>query len=57
MVKVNDLSRSQYSANKDIRFKTSMSRSGLYDYSDAYVVVKAAITVDGYDDDQKGNKI
>ena len=32
---------------KNIKFKTSMWRSDLCDYSDAYIVVKATITVDG----------
>ena len=31
--------------NKQIRFKTSMLRSDLCDYSDAYIVVKGTITV------------
>ena len=38
---------SQYSANKNIRFKTPVLRSDLYDDSDAYVVVKRRITVTG----------
>ena len=33
-VEVNDLSRGQYSINKNIRFKISVFRSDLYDYSD-----------------------
>ena len=32
-------------SNKQIRFKTSMLRSDLCDYSDAYIVVKGTITV------------
>ena len=44
-VEVNDLSSSQYSVNKNIRFKTSMLRSDLRDYSDAYIVVKGRIYV------------
>ena len=36
----NDLSSAQYSVNKNVRFKTSMLRSDLCDYSDAYIVVK-----------------
>ena len=40
LVKVNDLSSGQYSVNKNISFKTSMLRSDLCDYSDAYIVVK-----------------
>ena len=38
-IKVNDLSSGQYSVNKNIRFKTSMFRSDLCVYSDAYIVV------------------
>ena len=44
---VNDLSSGQYSVNKNIRFKTSMLRSNLCDNSDAYIVGKGTITVDG----------
>ena len=39
-VKVNDLLNGQYSVNKNIMFKTSMLRSDLRDYSNAYIVVK-----------------
>ena len=42
-IKVNDLSSGQYSVNKNIRFKTSMLRSALCDYSDPYIVVKRTI--------------
>ena len=42
-IEVNDLSSGQYSINKNIRLKTSMLRSDLCDYSDAYVVVKGTI--------------
>ena len=45
-VEVNDLSSGQYSV-KNIRFKTSMLRSDLCDYSDAYIVVKGIINVRG----------
>ena len=44
-VKVNDLSSDPYSINKNIRFKTSILRSDLCDYSDAYIVVKGTINV------------
>ena len=40
LVEVNDLSSGQYSINKSIRFKTSMLRSDLCDYNDAYIVEK-----------------
>ena len=39
LVEVNDLSRGQYSVNKNIRFKTSMLRSDLCDYSDTYILL------------------
>ena len=45
-LEVNDLPSDQCSVNKIIRFKTSMSRSNLCDYSDAYVAVKERITVE-----------
>ena len=46
-IEVNDLSSGQYSVNKNIRFKTSMLRSDLCNYSDAYIVAKGRITVEG----------
>ena len=44
-VKRNDEVRGTYSHNKQIKFKTSMQRSSLCDYSDAYILVKGNITV------------
>ena len=47
-VKVHDQSGSaddRYKPNKQIRFKTSMLRSDLCDYSDAYIVLKGDITL------------
>ena len=41
-VEVNDLSSGQYSTSQNIRFKNSMLRSNLCDYSDAYAVVNDA---------------
>ena len=40
VLKVNDLSSGQYSVNKNVSFKTSMLRSYLCYYGDAYIVVK-----------------
>ena len=37
----------RYNRNEEIRFKTPMLRSDLSDYSDAYIVVKGVITVEG----------
>ena len=44
-VEVYDQSQENYNPNKEIRIKTSMLRSDLCDCSDAYIVVKGAITV------------
>ena len=43
-VRVNSLLNT-YNENKSIRFKTPMLRSNLWDYSDAYILVKGTITV------------
>ena len=37
----------RYNSNKQIRFKTSMLRSDLCDFSDTYIVVKGVVTVAG----------
>ena len=55
-IKINDLSSGQYSGNKNIRFKTSILRSDLYDYDDAYIVVKGKITTETDNDDKTRNK-
>ena len=55
-VDVNDLSSGQYSVNKNIRFKTSMLRSYICGYSDAYIVVKGRLTVEGDNDSKERNK-
>ena len=43
LVEVNDLSSGKYSSNKNIRFKNSMLRSHICDYSDEYIVEKRRI--------------
>ena len=55
-IETNDLSTGQYSANKNTGFETSMLRSDLCDYSNAYNFVKGRITVEGDDDDKKRGK-
>ena len=44
-IEVYDQSEGNYNVNKEIRIKTSMLRSDLCDYSDAYIAVKRIITV------------
>ena len=46
-VEINDESRGTYNANSQIKFKTTMLKSSLCDYSDAYILVKGAITITG----------
>ena len=44
-VKIDDKVRGEYSSDKQIKFKTTMLRSSLCDYSDAYILVKGNIIV------------
>ena len=44
-IEVYDQSEGNYNVNKEIRIKTSMLRSDLCDFSDAYIVVKGDVTV------------
>ena len=48
-IKVSDQSGEAYNTNKQIRFKTSMLRSDLCNYKDAYIVSKGIITVSARD--------
>ena len=41
----NDDSRGKYNTSSQIKFKTSMLKSSLCDYSDAYILVKGTITI------------
>ena len=45
-VEINDESRGTYTSN-DIKFKTTMLRSNLCDYADAYILVKGRTTITG----------
>ena len=44
-VEINRKLRGVYDANNDIKFKTTMIRSSLCDYSDAYIHAKGTITI------------
>ena len=44
-VEINDESRGAYNVNSQIKFKTTMLKSSLCDYSDPYILVKGTITV------------
>ena len=46
-VEINDESRGTYNVNSKIKFKTTMLKFSLCDYSDAYILVKGTITING----------
>ena len=46
----------RYKPSKQIRFKTSVLRSDLCDFSDACIVVKGAITVTGGSNSSRKNR-
>ena len=56
-IEVNNQSGKPYITNKQIRFTTSMLRSHLCDYSDAYIVVKGVITVTNPNNDAYNKKL
>ena len=49
-LEINHQSIGTYTSN-DIKFKTTMLRSNLWDYADAYVLVKGTITITGSGND------
>ena len=44
-VEINDELRGTYSVNSQIKFKSTMLKSSLCDYSDAYILVKGTVSV------------
>ena len=46
-IEINDQSRAVNNTNRNIRFKTTMLKSILCDYKDAYILVKGRITISG----------
>ena len=55
-VEINDESRGTYNVNSQIKFKTTMLKSSLCDYSDAYILVKGTITITGAGADAAGRQ-
>ena len=56
-IEVYDQSQENYNPNKEIRIKTSMLRSDLCDFSDAYIVVKGTITVTEPDNAKRNKEV
>ena len=58
-IEVHDQYGETYNTNKQIKFKTSIFRSDLCDYSDSCIVVKGIVTVsaDGRDRDEMNRKV
>ena len=50
-IEINDESRGTYNVNSQIKFKTTMLKSSLCDYSEAYILVKGTITITEAGDD------
>ena len=55
-IEINDESRGSYTSN-DIKFKTTMLRSNLCDYGDAYIHVKGRITITGAGDNDAAKRL
>ena len=44
-VEITDESRGTYNVNSQIKFKTTMLKSSLFDYSDAYILVRSLLSL------------
>ena len=47
VIEINDQSRGDYNTNSEIRFKATMLKSSLCDYSDTYILLTGRITITG----------
>ena len=54
---INDDARGTYSTNSQIRFKTSILRSSLCNYSDAYILVSGTVTFAELPADRGNNNV
>ena len=54
---INDELRGTYNVNSQIKLKTTMLKSSLSDYSDAYILVKRKITITGAGYDAAARKV
>ena len=56
-VETNDQLRGTYNTNSEVKFKTTMLKLKLRNYSDTYVLVKTAITVARQGADAAGKEV
>ena len=56
LVEINDESKGAYTGNS-IKFKTTILRSNLCDYADAYILVKGTITITGAGNDDAAKRL
>ena len=56
-VEINVESKEAYSTGSGIKFKTTMLRSTLCDYADAYILVKGKMTITGEGDDDAAKQL
>ena len=54
---INDESKGSQKPGSDIKFKTTMLRSNLCDYADAYILVKGTITITGAGNDDAAKRL
>ena len=57
MIEINDESRGTHNVSNKIRVKTSMIRSNLCDYSDAYIRISGTITITGAGADDSAKRV
>ena len=56
-VEIDDESKESYNTGSDIKFKTTMLRSNLCDYADAYMLVIGTVTITGSEDDDAAKRL
>ena len=56
-VEINDDAGGTYNTNSQIKFKTSMLRSSLCDYSNAYIIVSRTVTITGAGADDAAKRL
>ena len=56
-IEIYDQSEKYYNVNKEVTIKTPMLRADLWDYSDAYIVVKGTITVTNPDNAKRNKSV